>query len=222
VLTKRRNPFTRHGHEIEVGYGLTDFWKVEAGVTLQKPLDGEIDATNFEIENTLQLFTYQPLGAVFSVLASVDLGLADEVPDAFEFGPLVQFGNDQVNLVLNAIFEKTFGTFREPGMGFEYAAQLKYAVAEQVSLGVEAFGEIENIDDVPSFNETEFRIGPVIYFASADDDDNEGGKGEDDDEKGLSVNGGRETGMAFDVGVLLGVTDATPDVAVKWDLEISF
>ena len=54
-------------------------------------------------------------------------------------------------------------------MGFEYAAQLKYAVAEQVSLGVEAFGEIENIDDVPSFNETEFRIGPVGVRVMAKD-----------------------------------------------------
>jgi hypothetical protein len=64
----------------------------------------------------------------------------------------------------------------------------------------------------------------VIYFASADDDDDDEDAigGDDDDNKGLTAAGGREASMAFDIAVLLGVTDATPDVAVKGDLEISF
>ena len=88
---EEEEPFTRHGHEIEMGYGLTDFWKLELGLGLQQPVDGDLQATTFEIENTLQLATYELWGAVFSAFASVELGLADQIPDAVEFGPLVQF-----------------------------------------------------------------------------------------------------------------------------------
>ena len=63
----------------------------------------------------------------------------------------------------------------------------------------------------------------MIYFASDDDDDDEDAiGGDDDDNKGLTAAGGREAGLAFDIAVLLGVTDATPNVAVKGDLGISF
>jgi hypothetical protein len=217
---EEEEPFTRHGHEIEMGYGLTDFWKLELGLGLQQPVDGDLQATTFEIENTLQLATYELWGAVFSAFASVELGLADQIPDAVEFGPLVQFGNDKLTLVLNALFEKTFGEFREPGIGFEYAAQLKFAMTDRVSAGFEAFGEIEDLRNVPSFHKTEFRIGPVIYVSTPENEGQKAG-GDSDDERGLSI-GGRDIGIAADVGLLVGATAVTPDLAVKWDLSISF
>ena len=34
---EEEEPFTRHGHEIEMGYGFTDFWKLELGLGLQQP-----------------------------------------------------------------------------------------------------------------------------------------------------------------------------------------
>ena len=145
-------------------YGVTDFWKLELGLGLEQPVNADLQATTFEIQNTLEFANYEPWGAVFSVLASVELGLADQIPDAVTFGPLVQFGNDRVTLILNALFGKTFGEFRQTGLGFEYAAQFKVALIDQFSAGVEAFGELENLSNVPSFDQTNFRIGPMIYF----------------------------------------------------------
>lgn len=155
------------------------------------------------------------------MLASVELGLADQIPDAVTFGPLVQFGNDRVTLILNALFGKTFGEFRQTGLGFEYAAQFKVALIDQFSAGVEAFGELENLSNVPSFDQTNFRIGPMIYFSSGGGgDESKAGEG-GGDEKGLAV-AGRDIGVTADIGLLLGATEATPDVTVKWDLGISF
>jgi hypothetical protein len=102
----------------------------------------------------------------------------------------------------NAIFDKTFGKYRTPGVGLDYAAQLKFALVDGLSVGGELFGDISNIEDVPSFNDTEFRVGPVVYLSW---------RGEQS-----------HFGFTGDVGVLFGTTDETPDTTVKWDLELTF
>lgn len=220
----------RHGDEVEVGYGITDFWKLELGFGFQKPQGEGWEGTEIEIENTFQLTEVKRWDMTIGFLASVAFGVggADE-PNAFEFGPLIQFGKeDDRSLILNAIFEKTFGENREDGLGFEYAAQLKaFKLRDNIMLGAEAFGEIENIDDVPSFDETELRIGPAIYFKFGGDNDDDKGKHkglkdkDDDDDKGMKdADEGPEVEVG--VGLLFGATDATPDVTLKWDLEVSF
>jgi hypothetical protein len=211
----------RHGHEISVGYGFTDFWKAELGLGFQKPQGESLEATSLEIENTFQLGHIQRWDVTIGVLAAVSFGVggADE-PDAFEFGPLIQFGEKR-SLILNAIFEKTFGENREEGIGFEYAGQVKFPVARNISLGAEAFGEIENIQDAPSFDETELRVGPALFFTFGDDDDDDAKGGDDDDDKGLKM-AAKEPEIGIGLGLLFGATDATPDMTVKWDLEIAF
>lgn len=214
----------RQGHDVEVGYGFTNFWKAELGISFQKP-DGEgLEATSLELANTFQLGHYKPWDMTLGLLASVSLGIggADE-PDAFELGGLVQFGDEETgSLILNGIFEKTFGDNREEGTGFEYAAQLRVPVTEKVGIGIEAYGEIEDIGHAPGFQETELRIGPMLYLSFGDDDDDKkGGKDDDDDDKGLKK-GAKEPEVQVGMGVLFGATDATPDVTVKWDLEVAF
>lgn len=176
-----------------VGYGFTDFWKAELGLGFQKPVDDGLEATAIEFENTFQLGTIDRWNATFGLLATVALGAggADE-PNAFEFGPLIQFGDEKTGtMILNGIFEKTFGDNREEGVGFEYAAQLRYAVAEKIGLGAEAFGEIEDIGNAPSFDDTELRVGPMLFLSFGEHDDDAKGKkkgkrgGGDDDDKGL-------------------------------------
>ena len=81
------------------------------------------------------------------------------------FGPLAKFGDDDLSLTLNALFDKTFGKYRTPGTGLDYAAQFKFAVADGLSAGAELFGSISDLGDVPSFNATEFRVGPVLYLS---------------------------------------------------------
>jgi hypothetical protein len=62
----------------------------------------------------------------------------------------------------------------------------------------------------PSFNDTEFRVGPVLYSSWRNGVEN--GAASDLAARGFTA----------DIGVLLGTTDATPDMTVKWDLELAF
>ena len=118
----------------------------------------------------------------------MNFGLEEGVANAAKFGPLAKFGDDDLSLTLNAIFEKTFGKYRTPGTGLDYAAQFKFAVVDGISAGAELFGDISDLGDVPSFNDTEFRVGPVLYLSWRSDQSH--------------------VGFTGDIGVLLGTTDA--------------
>lgn len=207
----------RHGHEIEIGYGLTSFWRASIGLTLLAPEDEGLQASAIEFTNILQVA--RASGATFGLLASVSVGLNDE-PNAFEFGPLVEFGDEKRSLTFNAIFEKTFGANREEGIGFEYAAQAKFEVAKGVALGVEGFGEIDDIGNSGSFDETQLRIGPAVFLNFGDDKD-DGRGGGDDEAKGLKK-ADKDPEIKAGIGVLFGATEATPDTTFKWDLEVAF
>ena len=190
------------GHEVEVGYGFTDFWKSTLALELKQPVHEELEPTEFKIENYLELIDYAPAHVAFSAFGAVNLGLDEGVANAAKFGPLAKFGDDDLSLTLNAIFEKTFGKYRTPGTGLDYAAQFKFAVVDGLSAGGELFGSISDLGDVPSFNDTEFRVGPVLYLSWRSDQSH--------------------IGFTGDIGLLLGTTDATPDTTVKWDLEVTF
>jgi hypothetical protein len=191
------------GHEVEVGYGFTDFWKSTLALELKQPAHEELEPTEFKIENYLELIDYAPAHAVFSAFGAVDLGVEEGVANAGKFGPLAKFGDDDLSLTLNAIFDKTFGKYRTPGTGLDYAAQFKFAVVDGLSAGAELFGDISDLGNVPSFNDTEFRVGPVLYLSWSSSEHS-------------------HFGFTGDIGVLFGTTDATPDTTIKWDLQLTF
>jgi hypothetical protein len=190
------------GHEVEVAYGFTDFWKSELALELKQPVREELEPTEFKIENYLELADFAPWSAVFAAFGGVNLGVEEGVANAAKFGPLARFGGDDLSLTLNAIFDKNFGKYRTPGIGLDYAAQFKFVLADGIAAGAELFGNISDLGDVPSFNDTESRVGPVLYLSWRSDQS--------------------PIGFTGDIGVLLGTTDATPDTTIKWDLELTF
>ena len=103
------------GHEVEVGYGFTDFWKSTLALELKQPVHEELEPTQFNFENYLELIDYAPAHAVFSAFGAVDFGLEEGVANEAQFGPLARFGDDDLSLTLNAIFDKTFGKYRRRG-----------------------------------------------------------------------------------------------------------
>jgi hypothetical protein len=135
------------GHEVEVGYGFTDFWKSTHVLDLKQPVHEELELNEGKFENYLELADYAPWGAVFTAFGAVDCGLDEGVANAAKFGPLAKFGDDDLSLTLNAIFDKTFGKYRTPGTGLDYAAQLKFGLVDGLSVGGELFGDITNIED---------------------------------------------------------------------------
>ena len=66
------------GHEVEVNYGFTDFWKSTLALELKQPVHEELEPTEFKFENYLELIDY-PAHAVFSAFGAVNFGLEEGV-----------------------------------------------------------------------------------------------------------------------------------------------
>ncbi len=210
----------RYGQELEIGYGVTSFWQAQLGMTLQKPDGLGFQANSVDFTNIFQLAKVERWNATFGLQAGVSRGIAHDEPDEVQFGPLVQFGDEDSGLTFNGLFGKTFGPHREEGLGFEYAAQLKVPVRQGLGAGVEAFGDIGDIGHT-AFDDTQLRLGPALFFSFGEDKDKDRkGKGDDDDKEMKGA--GKEPDIESAIGVLFGATDATPDLTVKWDLEVSF
>ncbi|MEQ1711504.1 MAG: hypothetical protein ABL908_08880 [Hyphomicrobium sp.] len=222
----------RAGHEIALHSGVTDFWMAKLALGLARE-DGEsYTATSLALENVLRL-TAAARGPVdLAWFTAVSAGLESGATNAVEFGPIVSFDHGPFAVVLNPFLEKSFGENRESGIAFAYAVRASYEIAERLSVGVEMYGEIENIGNAPPRSEQTHRIGPVLYLGHmhgarrhlhAPEAVHGGHHGHAHAESHGSARGqSAASDWHAEVGVLFGLTQASPDAALKINLGTDF
>jgi hypothetical protein len=133
-------------------------------------------------------------------------------------------------LTTNTFFSRQMGEFAETdGLGFEYGWRAEYDIAEHWGVGVEMFGEIEDLSNPGSFNDQEHSIGPTLFWKPGGDDDDEEvgdvGEGDDDNGKGKGKGNASEpakTEFSMNIGYQFGLTDVTSDGALKFQGSLAF
>lgn len=123
---------------------------------------------------------------------------------------------------LNAFFVGQVGD--DPtidSLEFQYNWQFKHELSHRIALGVEAFGEIDDLSHPGSFSDQLHRAGPVIYLDL--------GKDAKDAEVERRQSGESEPEhnseapkLNIAAGVLFGLSEATSDVTFKLDAEFEF
>ncbi len=190
----------RSGHEQKINYGVTNWWRLSAAVDWENPVGGNPRATNLGIENIFvlrQMQQKQDFG--LGLFLALEPSIHDTSTNAFVFGPIFTLKWDNISWTFNPFLEQTFGRNREPGIAFDYAWQAKYELRDGLAVGIEGYGIVENLGDSPRLAEQQHRIGPVLYT-----------------EIGLA----EHVKIAPSVGVLFGLTPATPDVALRINMDI--
>ena len=151
--------------------------------------------------------------------------LDDGEANEFGFGPIIELASGKFLLTLNPLFGKQIGTFADQeGLGFEYGWRGEYDFAKHWGLGVEMFGEIEDLSNPGSFNDQNHSIGPTLFWQPGGGDDEEAGdvgEGDDDNAKGNAPEPA-STEFSMNVGVQFGLTDATSDTALKFQGSLAF
>ena len=151
----------------------------------------------------------------------------DGDPNQFGFGPIVELAKGPFLLTLNPLFTKQIGTFADQeGLGFEYGWRGEYDFTKHWGVGVEMFGEIEDLANAGPFNSQVHSLGPTLFYNfGGDEDEAKGG----DEKPGKAKASGEEqasepSAMAFsmNVGVQFGLTDATSDTALKFQGSLAF
>lgn len=207
----------RLSHELAVHTGVTRFWMTKLALGVERPANGDYDVTAIASENVVRL-TASSRGLFDAAwFTALEAGIASDASNALVFGPIVSFAHGPVAVMLNPFFEKTFGRNREDGIALTYGWRATYQISDALSFGVEGFGAVENLGHAPAASEQVHRVGPVLYLGHVHGNP-DGIHGTEHDSHGHS--GAPE--WHGEIGVLFGLTDATPDMAVKFNIGADF
>jgi hypothetical protein len=220
-------------HEFEMQMGITDWFLIQVTGGLDQPLDENFDFSSVEIEGEVSLIRRKGdgIGLAFqggyekaiNHLSAVPKGEEQEgEPNAWGFGPIVELAKGPVLLTLNPLFTKQVGEFADAeGLGFEYGWRAEYSLNSRWGLGVEMFGEVEDLANAGSFNEQNHSIGPTIFLNLGDTDDEDEAGGDEDEAPGKAKKHGIQE-VELNIGVQFGLTDATSDAALKFQGSLAF
>lgn len=223
----------RAAHELAVHGGLTDFWMAKAAFSFAKEAGEDYRATGVALENVFRVPGI-PSGGAFDAawFTSLSAGIGSESTNAVEFGPVVSLQAGALNLTFNPFLEKTFGRNREEGIAFSYGWRGVYELDHSFSIGLEGYGEIENIGNSPATRDQVHRFGPVLYLGHVHGtrphqaSHGEGGHGEEHSAHGgehhVAGDGAGEVEWHGEAGVLFGLTESTADAAFKINIGADF
>ena len=208
----------RQSHEVELQYGLTDWWMLRLTPNLEQPADESIELASIGIETQFVLIPRRggTLGVAFMAgYGPYSLFVEDDTPDELEFGPVVEYAPGPWLLTLNPRLAREIGEHTETkSFGFEYAAQLKYSFARRWGIAVLGFGEVEDLANAGPFESQTHVLGPSLYLSSGHEGKEAGESPNEDSD------GGREWNLG--VGVLFGLTAASADAALRVTFAVEY
>ena len=86
--------------------------------------------------------------------------------------PILELATGKLLITLNPVFTDQVGDNEtSDGLGFEYGWRAEYDFAKHWGLGVEMFGEIEDLANAGSFNDQNHSLGPTLFYNPGGDDD---------------------------------------------------
>lgn len=192
----------RSAHDQSLDYGLRDWWRLSGVLKVENPQDVDFRIARTAVENLFVLRTIddkRPHGVGFGWFTAVEASLHPDTTNSLIFGPIVTLKADKLSLTANPFLERTFGRNHVEGLALAYGWNAKYEVREGFAIGVEGFGLIEHLGNAPPWSDQEHRIGPAIFTEIA-----------------LT----KDFKITPDIGLLFGLTPATPDVAIKLNIGI--
>ena len=215
--------FLRQSHDIELQWSVTDRWMFSTALSAGEPLDSDFDVSSAEVELQYELIEREGHGLGLAFLGAYGFATRSGEADEIEFGPIVELASGKVLLTTNTFFTSQVGDNKETdGLGFEYGWRAQYGLAQKWGVGVEMFGEIEDLSHAGSFNDQQHSIGPTLFFnpgGDDDDDDNGNGNGTRNNNKIL---GPAKAEFSMNVGVQFGLTELTSDTALKFQGALEF
>jgi len=212
--------FLRQSHDLELQWSVTDRWMFSTALSADEPLDEDFDLSTVELELQYELIEREGNGIGLAFLGAYGFATRGGEVDELEFGPLMELGSGNFLLTTNTFFTQQVGEHTETdSLGFEYGWRGLYAPLKHWGVGVEMFGEIEDLSHAGSFDDQQHSIGPTLFYNPELDDVDEDGDDDDDDRK---VGGPSKMEFSFNVGVQFGLTDATSDTALKFQGALEF
>ncbi len=196
----------RQSHEVDLQYGLTDWWMLRLTPNVEQPEGESVELVSVGIETQFVMVPRRggTLGvAIMAGFGPDKLFVDDEdQTNELEFGPVVEIAPGPWLFTFHPRLAKEVGSAAEQdGLGFEYAAQARLSMTERWAFAVPGFGEIEELVHAGPFEAQSHVLGPSLYVSSAPDADGE---------------------LTLGAGVLFGLTDISPDAALRVTFAVEY
>lgn len=192
----------RQSHEVEFQYGLTDWWMLRLTPNVEKPAGGSAELSSIGIETQFVFVTRND--GTFGLALMIGYGpysLHIDEEDEFEFGPVIELAPGRWLFTLNPRLADEPGNADHEGLGFEYAAQARYSVTDRWGVAVMGFGVIEELVNAGPLDGQAHVLGPSLYVFSAPDAERE---------------------WTLGAGVLFGLTESSPDTALRITFAVEY
>ncbi len=186
-------------YNAELGYGVTDWWFTELEFEYGNDAGPAIAHQATASENVFALAPQGTYPVDLGWFAELEFPAAPSAPAEWFAGPLFQTQTGALLHTLNVIFHGEHGSDASPIIDLQYSWQTKWLLSYAFSPGIEIFGAAGDAGNFLPPSQQQLLAGPVLF-----------GK----------VFLGRTTSLAYNAGVLYGLSDASPAHTVKGTLEI--
>ncbi len=188
-------------HKYAIGYGFTNYWASEIYLGAEKTADQGYKTRELEWENRFQLTeqgkNFADLGLYLSFTKALDSKIDH---DAIEAKILLekQIGQfiNRANLGIEKELRQVDGQKPSKGGEIELLWMTKYSWRKSFEPGFEYHGNFGNYLNYSKYSKQEHQFGPAIY--------------------------GKISNFKYDLGLLIGVSNAAPNQQIKWNLEYEF
>jgi hypothetical protein len=205
VSLDKKNSGLNHkqSYTTEFAYGVTPWWMVGVEAEFGADSDQQVRYDATTLENMFQLTPQGEYWADLCFFFEYSQSARRGDPNTLEFGPVAQketaglFGANALHTA-NLLLEKQVGHNHNDELGFKYALQSKLLLNALFEPGVEVYGEVGKVDKPGKFTDQEHRFGPMFAGGYS-----------------LAPYGK----IKYELGYLFGVTPATENGTVRWQLE---
>lgn len=201
TFDSRKNKDDQQKYIIEVGHGFTDYWFTSVFGEIEKEENGEMEYEATAWENIFQLTEQGEYWVDVGLYLEYEYAHESYNNDKAEFKFLLEKANGRWVHTLNIIFEKELGSNAPDETEQGYAWRTAMLMSKSFEPALEIYGSTGEVGS-PNHNEDQdHRAGPVISG---------------------TFKLGPTDKMAYEVGYLVGLTNAAPDGTLKFTLEYEF
>ena len=148
-------------------YSPTNWWLLQLTLGTEQPLHEEFEASDVEFETEFALIKRKGDGIALSFQGGYEKSTNGQA-DVLGFRSHRRACERKAFSTLNPLFTDQVGPNRETeGLGFDYGWRAEYDFAKHWGVGVEMFGEIEDLANAGSFNQQNHSIGPTLFWIPA-------------------------------------------------------
>ena len=187
---------------IGFGYGLKQWWFVEAYLKYVKEAPDKTKYDAFEFENRFQLTEHNQYPVDVGFVAEVEVP-REHHREGYElrFGPLFQTDTGPLRWNANLLFGRHYRGEEHSDMDMGYQLQSRYDFSRELGVGFQAFGDMGKWNHWAAHNEQEHVIGPALF--------------------GRVKLGGRNQ-FQWNAAYLFKASDAAPDNRFRLQVEYEF